>query len=285
MRRWIAVLWHASFFVIAAALYFFFVLPRWFELTGAWPVGLGQAMRIVCGALIGLAALPVVFTLLKTPQAGVRHSPARALAAVLVDRPARAGGCAHRRCSHQRDLGQSGLRRSDAIRLLRSRGGRRDSRRVGLLPRLRRRTAATAAETPSPQGPHPTSGTWVRRRRGRRGSRGVDRRRRRRQPPKPNLRTRSRKRLRQPRSRTPCKLPRHMRRLRWTGPKRSPPTALVTPRNPMPMKRIASCATGVRTASRRHGSSGGPAAEWPSTTDVVGPGASYRPRCQRRNCG
>ena len=66
MRRWIAVLWHASFFVIAAALYFFFVLPRWFELTGAWPVGLGQAMRIVCGALIGLAALPVVFTLLKT---------------------------------------------------------------------------------------------------------------------------------------------------------------------------------------------------------------------------
>lgn len=66
MRRWIAVLWHASFFIIAGALYFFFVLPRWFELTGAWPVGLGQAMRIVCGALIGLAALPVVFTLLRT---------------------------------------------------------------------------------------------------------------------------------------------------------------------------------------------------------------------------
>ena len=66
MRRWIAVLWHASFFVLAGALYFFFVLPRWFEMTGAWPVGLGLAMRIVCGALIGLAALPVVFTLLKT---------------------------------------------------------------------------------------------------------------------------------------------------------------------------------------------------------------------------
>jgi hypothetical protein len=66
MRRWIAVLWHASFFVIAGALYFFFVLPRWFELTGAWPVGLGLAMRIVCGALLGLAALPVVLTLLKT---------------------------------------------------------------------------------------------------------------------------------------------------------------------------------------------------------------------------
>lgn len=66
MRRWIAVLWHASFFVLAGALYFFFVLPRWFELTGAWPSGLGLAMRIVCGALIGLAALPVVFTLLRT---------------------------------------------------------------------------------------------------------------------------------------------------------------------------------------------------------------------------
>ena len=66
MRRWIAVLWHASFFVIAGALYFFFVLPRWFELTGAWPVGLGLVMRIVCGALIGLAALPVVLTFLRT---------------------------------------------------------------------------------------------------------------------------------------------------------------------------------------------------------------------------
>jgi hypothetical protein len=66
MRRWIAVLWHASFFVIAAALYFFFVLPRWYELTDAWPVGLGLAMRILAGALIGLAALPVVFTLLRS---------------------------------------------------------------------------------------------------------------------------------------------------------------------------------------------------------------------------
>ncbi len=66
MRRWIAVLWHASFFVIAAALYFFFVLPRWYELTDAWPVGLGLAMRITAGALIGLAALPVVLTFLRS---------------------------------------------------------------------------------------------------------------------------------------------------------------------------------------------------------------------------
>ena len=69
MRRWIAVLWHASFFVIAGALYFFFVLPRWFELTGAWPSGLGLAMRIVCGGLLGLAALPVLLTYLKSRRA------------------------------------------------------------------------------------------------------------------------------------------------------------------------------------------------------------------------
>jgi len=69
MRRWIAVLWHASFFVIAGALYFFFVLPRWFELIRAWPTGLGLAMRIVCGALLGLAALPVLLTYLKSRRA------------------------------------------------------------------------------------------------------------------------------------------------------------------------------------------------------------------------
>jgi hypothetical protein len=66
MRRWIAIAWHASFLVLAAALYFLFVLPRWFELTGAWPVGLGTPLRIVCGVLIGLAALPVAFTLIHT---------------------------------------------------------------------------------------------------------------------------------------------------------------------------------------------------------------------------
>lgn len=66
MRRWIATAWHASFLVLAAALYFLFVLPRWFELTGAWPVGLGTPLRIVCGVLIGLSALPVAFTLIQT---------------------------------------------------------------------------------------------------------------------------------------------------------------------------------------------------------------------------
>lgn len=66
MRRWIAIAWHASFLVLAAALYFLFVLPRWFELTGAWPLSLGTPLRIVCGVLVGLAALPVAFTLIHT---------------------------------------------------------------------------------------------------------------------------------------------------------------------------------------------------------------------------
>ena len=61
--RW---LWHASFSIAAGVLYFFFVLPRWPELTGRHRHTLGTVLRIVTGALIGLAALPVVFTLLRT---------------------------------------------------------------------------------------------------------------------------------------------------------------------------------------------------------------------------
>lgn len=66
MRRSVAVLWHASFSTVAAVLYFFFVLPRWYELMGETSHTLGTVLRIVAGALIGLAALPVVFTLLRT---------------------------------------------------------------------------------------------------------------------------------------------------------------------------------------------------------------------------
>jgi hypothetical protein len=66
MRRWIAVLWHAAFLVVAGVLYFFFVLPRWPELIGDTSHTLGTVLRIITGALIGLAALPVVFTLLRT---------------------------------------------------------------------------------------------------------------------------------------------------------------------------------------------------------------------------
>jgi hypothetical protein len=72
MGRKVAVAWHASFSIGAGILYFFFVLPRWPELMGSTSHTLGTMLRIVTGALIGLAALPVVFTLLKTrkPELG-----------------------------------------------------------------------------------------------------------------------------------------------------------------------------------------------------------------------
>lgn len=66
MRRWIAILWHASFLLLAGGLYFFFVLPRWYEFVGSWSTTIGTSMRIVCGLLVALAALPVVFTWLRT---------------------------------------------------------------------------------------------------------------------------------------------------------------------------------------------------------------------------
>lgn len=72
MGRKIAVPWHLLFSLVAGALYFFFVLPRWPELMGDTSRTLGMAMRILSGALIALAALPVVFTLLRTrkPELG-----------------------------------------------------------------------------------------------------------------------------------------------------------------------------------------------------------------------
>lgn len=78
MGRTVAVIWHASFSIAAGVLYFFFVLPRTPELLGQTSPTLGTALRIVTGALIGLAALPVVFTLLRTrrPEFG---TPALAL--------------------------------------------------------------------------------------------------------------------------------------------------------------------------------------------------------------
>jgi flagellar biosynthesis GTPase FlhF len=66
MSRTVAVIWHASFSIAAGVLYFFFVLPRWPELLGDTSHTLGTVLRIVAGAMIGLAALPVVFTLLRT---------------------------------------------------------------------------------------------------------------------------------------------------------------------------------------------------------------------------
>src|ERR1700694_4168667 len=57
--RAVAVVRHASFSIAAGVLYFFFVLPRWPELLGDTSHTLGTVLRIVTGALIGLAALPV----------------------------------------------------------------------------------------------------------------------------------------------------------------------------------------------------------------------------------
>lgn len=95
MGRRIAIFWHASFSVAAGVLYFYFVVPRWPELTGQTSHSLGTTLRIVTGVLIALTALPVVFTLLRTrkPELGtpqlalsmrVRSIVAHVLAGVLI---------------------------------------------------------------------------------------------------------------------------------------------------------------------------------------------------------
>ncbi|MGO9925205.1 MAG: hypothetical protein ACLPLP_03420 [Mycobacterium sp.] len=73
MGRKVAIPWHLLFSVAAGVLYFYFVLPRWPELMGDTTHSLGTALRIVTGALVALAALPVVFTLLRTrkPELGI----------------------------------------------------------------------------------------------------------------------------------------------------------------------------------------------------------------------
>ncbi|HME48923.1 MAG TPA: hypothetical protein VKG81_12745, partial [Mycobacterium sp.] len=49
MGRTAAVIWHASFSIAAGVLYFVFVLPRWWELSGDTPHTLGTVLRIVAG--------------------------------------------------------------------------------------------------------------------------------------------------------------------------------------------------------------------------------------------
>lgn len=73
MGRKVAIPWHLFFVIGAGGLYFLCVLPRWSELMGDTSRGLGMAGRIGAGALIALAALPVVFTHLRTrkPELGV----------------------------------------------------------------------------------------------------------------------------------------------------------------------------------------------------------------------
>jgi hypothetical protein len=91
MGRRVATLWHATFSIAAGVLYFFFVLPRWPELMGDTTHTLGTAARIVAGVLIALAALPVVFTLLRvrkpeygTPQLALTLQTSSIVAHVLA---------------------------------------------------------------------------------------------------------------------------------------------------------------------------------------------------------
>jgi hypothetical protein len=91
MGRKAAVLWHATFSIAAGFLYFGFVLPRWWELMGDTSHALGTAARIVAGLVIALAALPVVFTLLRsrkpefgTPQLALTLQTGSVVAHVLA---------------------------------------------------------------------------------------------------------------------------------------------------------------------------------------------------------
>jgi hypothetical protein len=91
MGRKAAIVWHATFSIAAGVLYFFFVLPRWPELMGDTSHTLGTVVRIVAGVLIALAALPVVFTLLRarkpeygTPQLALTLQTSSIVAHVLA---------------------------------------------------------------------------------------------------------------------------------------------------------------------------------------------------------
>lgn len=67
MRRSVAIVWHAVAVILAAGLYFFFVLPRWPELAGSHishPVG--TALRIVTGVVLASTAVPVLLVLRHT---------------------------------------------------------------------------------------------------------------------------------------------------------------------------------------------------------------------------
>ncbi|WP_445167467.1 hypothetical protein ACTXG7_27335 [Mycolicibacterium sp. Dal123E01] len=63
MGRIAATAVHLTFWVLSGALYFLFVLPRWWELMGDTSHTLGTVLRIVAGVLMALAALPVLLTL------------------------------------------------------------------------------------------------------------------------------------------------------------------------------------------------------------------------------
>ena len=66
MGRYTAMAVHLSVCLVGGVLYFLFVLPRWWELMGDVSHTLGTVLRIVTGAVIALAAVPVLLTLIRT---------------------------------------------------------------------------------------------------------------------------------------------------------------------------------------------------------------------------
>ena len=63
MSRRAARALHGALCVVGAVLYFLFVIPRWWVLTGDFPTTLGTAGRIAAGVPIALAAIPVMVVL------------------------------------------------------------------------------------------------------------------------------------------------------------------------------------------------------------------------------
>jgi len=72
VSRTVATVWHASLSTLAAILYFLFVLPRWWELTGFSPHTLGTVLRVLLGLLVAATALPVATVLkqIRKPEFG-----------------------------------------------------------------------------------------------------------------------------------------------------------------------------------------------------------------------
>lgn len=63
MQRRTAIALHLALSLIGAALYFVFVIPRWWVLLGDFPTTLATVGRIAAGVPIGLAAIPVMLLL------------------------------------------------------------------------------------------------------------------------------------------------------------------------------------------------------------------------------
>lgn len=78
MTRRTAKALHASLIVVGALLYFLFILPRWWVLTGSFPSTLATVGRIAAGIPIALAAVPVL-AVLKGSIKPTAHAPELAL--------------------------------------------------------------------------------------------------------------------------------------------------------------------------------------------------------------